>query len=132
MKGKNILLVEEEKDSLLSISLILKFNGYGVSVARNFEQAGEKTDSSEKYTSWSCDLLITDFPLSRLSEMAMINNRSRTNKNSPVFVLVDFAYSKTKRELRNKNVYLLERPVDSKELLKLVNKTLENRKRRKR
>lgn len=124
----NIMLVEAKKDSLLSMNLLLKFNGYKVATSGSLEEAAKRICSVEDRSKHR-DLIITDLPLSRLR--SMMDEKNQWTERLLVIVLTDFFEEKASRESIADSIYIIEKPVDSRELLKLVNRTLTHSMRRK-
>ncbi len=122
MTEKNVILIEEEKNSLLSVSLILKFNGYKATFFKNFNEAMDKILDLEKESSF-CELLITDIPVSRLATKDLEDKRSKLNNKFPIYVITDFVDKKILKEHEEKGFYLIEKPLHSQDLLKYINKT---------
>ncbi len=122
MAEKNVILIEEEKDSLLSVSLILKFNGYKVTFFKNFNEAMAKILVLEK-TSNFCELLITDIPLSRLANNDLEDKRSKLDNKFPIYVITDFVDKKILKEHEEKSFYLIEKPLHPQDLFKYIKKT---------
>ena len=121
MVEKDVVLVEEEKDSLLSVSLILKFNGYKVTIFKSFNEALEKILAFEKESSFY-ELLITDIPVSRLANKDLADKRSKLNNKFPIYVITDFVDKKILKEHEEKGFYLIEKPLHPQDLLKYINK----------
>ena len=121
MIEKNIILVEEEEDSLLSVSLILKFNGYKVTIFKNFNEAFAKILALEKASNF-CGLLITDIPVSRLANKDLADKRSKLSNKFQIYVISDFVYKKILKEHEEKGFYLIEKPLHPQDLLKYINK----------
>jgi DNA-binding NtrC family response regulator len=126
---KNVLLVELKKDSLLSVSLILKFNGYEVIECKSIEDAWEKALALEK-TSIICELLITDIAVSSLMDWDFLDKRFHLSVPFPVYVISDSVSRKIKKEFEKRDCHLVEMPIDPQEFLKSVNKTVQNREKR--
>lgn len=129
MIEKNVILVEEEKDSLLSVNLILKFNGYKVTIFKNHNEALDKILALEKASSF-CELLITDIPVSRLANKDVVDKHSKLKNKFPIYVISDFVDKKILKEYEEKGFYLIEKPIELQDLLKHINKTLLEQKRR--
>ncbi len=122
MIEKNVILVEEEIDSLLSVNLILKLNGYKVTIFKNLNEALCKILDLEKASSF-CKLLITDIPVSRLANKDLEDKRSKLNNKLPIYVITDFVDKKILKEHEEKGFYLIEKPLNPQDLLKYINKT---------
>jgi DNA-binding NtrC family response regulator len=127
--NKNVLLVEVKEDSLLPVNLILKFNGYEVIVCKNIDKAWEKAFALEA-TSDFCEFLITDIPVPRLMDLNFLDKRLHLSDPFPVYVISDFVSREIKKELEKRDCHLVEMPIDSQEFLKFVNKSVQNRKKR--
>ncbi len=121
MNEKNVILIEEEKDSLLSVSLILKFNGYKVTTLKNFNEAFAKILALEKASNF-CGLLITDIPVSRLANKDLADKRRKLSNKFQIYVISDFVYKKILKEHEEKGFYLIEKPLHPQDLLKYINK----------
>jgi DNA-binding NtrC family response regulator len=120
----NAILVEEERDSLLSVGLILKFNGYKVTTCKNLSEALDKILAAEKTsTFWS--LLITDIPVSRLADKKLMGKRNKLNREFPFYVITDFVDGEVFKEYKEKGFYLIERPLQPQDLLKHIGETLQ-------
>lgn len=129
MCKKNVILAEREKDTLLSVSLILKFNGYNVTVCKNLNEGLDEILTLEKASSF-CEFIITDIPVSHLTDKDLVDKRSKSNRTFPIFVITDFADEKMHRDYGKKSFYLMEKPIESQDLLKYIHKTLQEGKRR--
>lgn len=123
---KNVILVEREKDSLLSVSLILKFNGYNVTVCKSLNEAWDNILALEKESSF-CALLMTDIPVSRLTDEDVLNKRNRLTRTFPIYIITDYADKKMRLEYEKKDFFLIEKPVEPQDLLKYINKTFKKK-----
>jgi DNA-binding NtrC family response regulator len=120
----NAILVEEEKDSLLSVELILKFNGYKVETFKNLNEAIDKILAVEKNASiW--DLLITDIPVSRLDDKNLMGKREELSRAFPFYVITDCVDREIFKKYKKKGFYLIERPLQPQDLLKRIGETLQ-------
>jgi DNA-binding NtrC family response regulator len=124
MIGKNVILVEEEEDSLLSVGLILKFNGYKVTTCKNLSETLDKILAVEKTSSF-WDLLITDIPVSRLDDKNLLGKRNELSRKFPFYVITDFVDREIFKKYKKRGFYLIERPLQPQDLLKHIGETLQ-------
>lgn len=120
----NVILVEAEKDSLLSIGLILKLNGFKVIVCKNLDKAWYFISVMEKESSLNV-ILITDIPFVRLVKEDIRGKRNH-HKAVPVYVIDDYVDGKTLWEMAG--YYLIEKPVEPEEFLNRISKNIQIKK----
>ena len=108
-----------KKDSLLAAGLILELKGYKVIVS------GKSLDPIKKILELEnsenpVDLIISDVPVPHLEKLGLIDISRKLQRKLPGILINDNTNRKTRQELENKGFYVLEKPVESDELLKMV------------
>ena len=121
MSQKNVALVEAQKDSLLSISLILKFSGFNVKLYRSLDEAWSSL-STDEMTSVSCKLLLTDITFSSLKVSRNLEARKEPAQSFPVYIISDSVNGNIREEMEANNFFLIEKPVEPIEFLRRIHK----------
>lgn len=119
---KKVLVVDDDRDDLKMISMILEPEGYEVITAENGAEALEKVESEAP------DLILLDVMMPELDGFAACAKlkASPQSKGIPVVLLTGVAKQITKTRypidgvLRAEAEEYLEKPVDPEELLKVV------------
>jgi len=119
---KRILVVDDDRDDLKMISMILEPEGYQVVTAENGAQALEKVESENP------DLILLDVMMPELDGFAACAKlkSSPERKGIPVILLTGVAKQITKTRypingvLRAEAEEYLEKPFEPEELLKVV------------
>ena len=119
---KKILVVDDDRDDLTMISMILEPEGYEVVTAQNGVEALEKVESEEP------DLILLDVMMPELDGFAACDKlkSSPASRGIPVVLLTGVAKQITKTKypidgvLRTEAEEYLEKPVHPEELLRVV------------
>ncbi len=119
---KKVLVVDDDRDDLKMISMILEPEGYEIITAENGAEALEKVESEAP------DLILLDVMMPELDGFAACAKlkASPHSKGIPVVLLTGVAKQITKTRypidgvLRAEAEEYLEKPVDPEELLKVV------------
>ncbi|MCX8069726.1 MAG: response regulator, partial [Thermodesulfovibrionales bacterium] len=120
MNGSNILLVDDEQNTLKVISAILKKKGFDVITALSAEIAIEKLLDN------NIDLVITDYKLPGKSGIDLVEIIAKKNRNLPIIMLTAYGTIEKAVEAMKKGAFnYLTKPVNPDELLIVVNEALE-------
>lgn len=119
---KKILAVDDDRDDLKMISMILEPEGYEIITAENGVEALQKVESEDP------DLILLDVMMPELDGFAACAKlkSSPASKGIPVILLTGVAKQITKTRypingvLRAEAEEYLEKPLDPEELLKVV------------
>jgi two-component system alkaline phosphatase synthesis response regulator PhoP len=120
--AKKILVVDDDRDDLKMISMILEPEGYEVVTAENGVEALQKVESEDP------DLILLDVMMPELDGFAACDRlkSSPESRGIPVILLTGVAKQITKSRfpidgvLRAQAEEYLEKPVEPEELLRIV------------
>jgi DNA-binding NtrC family response regulator len=116
----NILLVDDELNTLKVLSAILKKNGYDVSTARTAEEALDKT------AKMSFNTIITDYRLPGLNGVEFLNILKEKGYEAPVVMLTAYGTIEKTVEAMKKGAFnYLTKPVNPDELLTVAREAVE-------
>ncbi|KPA09790.1 histidine kinase [Candidatus Magnetomorum sp. HK-1] len=117
MHKKHILIVDDEKNILIGLSIILKKAGYKISTANNGVQALNILNEFNN-TSESIDLLLTDIEMPDMTGMELIDVLSKNNISVPKLVISGYGDKEMLVELMKKGCDdYIDKPFESHELL---------------
>lgn len=122
---KHILIADDEKNTLLCLSIILKAEGHKVSLAENGEMALHKLVEAglQKNTP---DLLITDVHMPVLDGIGLIDAVRKKGMDIPIVVISGFRSRDIREKLKiRKPCFHLEKPFGKEEILSVVAKAFE-------
>ncbi len=99
-----------------------------MTICKNLNEVRHEILALEK-SSGFYKLLITDIPEFHLVNKELADNRSKVNRKFPIFVITDIVDKKILKEYEEKDFYLIEKPIESQDLLRYINKTLQKTRR---
>jgi len=113
---KQIVVIEDDKNVLLGLSLNLKSSGYKVIALSNGEDAyskiNETIDSGGKI-----DLLITDIDLPKISGIELLDRLAAICINIPVIVISGYGRKQIMEDLFGREFFnFIEKPFNFKQL----------------
>jgi CheY-like chemotaxis protein len=122
MTNKNILVIDDDQDMLISLSAILEGNGFDVCTA----QSGK--DGISTFRKESPDLVLCDMMMENIDEGVKVVNQLRNdNKNVPIFLISSSAIELESKydldELGFNGVFQKPLPMDK--LISSIKKSLE-------
>ena len=118
MVKKKILLIDDNKDITIQIGKFLKIKGYDC-VEANSGQNGLELIFNLKF-----DYVLLDLSMPEFSGFDVITQLENKNLLKTITLIVLTASKidiETRDELRNKNIKILEKPIELKELMILLN-----------
>jgi CheY-like chemotaxis protein len=125
MDEKHILVVDDERNMLLTMQFILEVANYRVTAAANGQEAlGKLLDARAGGN--PIQLLITDIQMPCLTGMELIDELNRLEIDIPVLIITGYGNEELIDELtrRGCNEYL-DKPFDDEELVRRVAVLLE-------
>lgn len=90
MINKNIFIVEDENQTLSSLSFLLRSNNYNVNTAQNGLEGYKKIVTTVKENDKNIDLLITDIQLPGQTGLELINGLHNANIDIPTMVITGY------------------------------------------
>ena len=124
MKKQHILVVDDEKNMLITLEYILEVNNYKVTLANNAYDA-LKLLVHYIQTGEQVDLLITDVQMSGMNGFDLIEAIKNLRIFLPVVIITTFGRKEYPHILTPVSYYeYLEKPFDDMELLKRVSNLL--------
>jgi DNA-binding NtrC family response regulator len=119
---KNILIVDDELTSLISLKKVLEEAGYGVMTVPDGEEA------LKKFEDYKFDVLITDLKMPGMDGIELTQRALTLDSDIIVLLITAYGSFKTAVEALNRGAYsYLSKPVDKKELLLTIERGLEHR-----
>ncbi len=120
MQKHNILVVDDEKNILKVVSMILKKNQYEVDTARSFEEA------IDKFTQNTYNLVLTDLKLSGKSGIDLLEYIKSRDSGIPVIMITAFGTIENAISAMKKGAFnYLTKPVNPDELLTVMKEAIE-------
>jgi len=124
MKGKKIILVEDEVDLLRSVTLTLKRAGYEVVSVDNGADALALIMLAEN-ESKAFDLLVTDLHLPGLTGLELVEKIRKLHIPIPVAAITAFGNSQIRSRLKELDcLFCLDKPFNIEELLNHVSSAI--------
>ena len=121
---KTILLVEDEKNTRSTVTIILKSAGYDVLSAENYDDAIKQIKEAKKSKQQIC-LIITDLQLPGKSGKDLITEMKRMGIKAPVIVISGFIDREAITELQKLGCReYVEKPFSSETLLKAIRRVM--------
>ena len=133
MKSIHALLVDDDRQSLETMGLILEMDDYLVSRAESGLKALEIMESAEEHPP-AVDFMVVDLDMDNLSGIELLTEMRRRGHSIPVMVVTGFASKGTVVELLRHGVAdFLDKPIHMEEfrirVRRLANEALRRRKR---
>jgi DNA-binding NtrC family response regulator len=120
MQPHNILIVDDEKNILRTVSATLKSGGFSVETAQSSEEAMEKFDGGGHH------LVITDLKLPGKTGVELLGYIKAKDPDVPVIVITAFGSIENAVEAMKKGAFnYLTKPVNGDELLTVAKEALE-------
>lgn len=116
--GEEILLVDDDKSSLIVIKGMLEMLGYRVRVAVNGREALQLLKEKKP------DIVITDIVMPEVDGITLANNIREFYRDLPVILLSGYAMDKMANSFVMKGFYFLQKPVSISELAIKVKEAL--------
>ncbi len=127
---KHIILADDEGPLRRSIKLILRQSGYKVTALADGQMA-LKTILDLQHTTEAADLLITDLQMGGLNGIDLIDSVRKNNVQLPILVLTGYGNKDTVVQLLRKGCSeYLDKPLDPNDLLRRVEKILQQHQQR--
>jgi DNA-binding NtrC family response regulator len=121
---KTILLVEDEKNTRSTVSIILKSAGYDVMTAENYDEAVRKIQEAKKSNKEIC-LIITDLQLPGKSGKDLVSEIKQMGIKAPVIVISGFIDRETIAELKKIGCReYIEKPFSAETLLEAIRRVV--------
>ncbi|MFO7606411.1 MAG: response regulator [Desulfurivibrionaceae bacterium] len=118
---KKILLVDDEKNFLLSLADMLKANKNDFSV----ETAGNGKEASGIIDSQKIDLVVTDLNMPEMDGFELIAHISQVDPEIPVIAMTAYGTPEMESRLNNMGAFqYIEKPIDFDSLLNMINEGL--------
>jgi DNA-binding response OmpR family regulator len=118
---KKILLVDDEKNFLLSLADMLKANKNDFSV----ETAGNGKDASQIIDTKKIDLVVTDLNMPEMDGFELIAHISQVDSKIPVIAMTAYGTPEMESRLSNMGAFqYIEKPIDFDSLLNMINEGL--------
>jgi len=118
---KKILLVDDEKNFLLSLADMLKANENDFSV----ETAGNGKEASDIIDSEKIDLVVTDLNMPQMDGFELIAHISQVDPETPVIAMTAYGTPEMESRLSNMGAFqYIEKPIDFDSLLNMINEGL--------
>jgi CheY-like chemotaxis protein/predicted regulator of Ras-like GTPase activity (Roadblock/LC7/MglB family) len=118
---KNILLVDDEKNFLLSLADMLKVNDsdFTIKTANNGKEAAGIIDSG------NVDLVVTDLNMPEMDGFELMAHISHANHDIPVIAMTAYGTPEMESRLNNMGAFqYIEKPIDFDSLLHMINEGL--------
>jgi len=120
MQKHNILVVDDEKNILKVVSMILKKNQYEVDTARSSEEAIDKFNQN------TYDLVLTDLKLPEKSGIDLLEYIKSRDSGIPVIMITAFGTIENAINAMKKGAFnYLTKPVNQDELLTVMKEAIE-------
>lgn len=120
--NKNILIVEDEKDSFLLLKMILRSTKANIFYAENGQQAVDHCNTNEKV-----DAILMDIQMPGKNGLEATKEIKRLNSKIPIIAQTAFAMQDESRKCLEAgcNNYI-SKPINRKVLLNILSEYLEN------
>jgi DNA-binding NtrC family response regulator len=119
MTGKNILVVDDEPNVLITYRLILQQQGYQVSAAMSSDEA-RKLLADQRV-----DLLLCDLSLEKQeSGFDVIEYAREIDPDMPMVLLTGYATQDANDRAEERGIPVLFKPIDIKQLLQTISELL--------
>jgi CheY-like chemotaxis protein len=118
---KNILLVDDEKNFLLSLADMLRANenNFTIVTASNGREGCAIVDSGE------IDLVVTDLNMPEMDGFELMAHISQVSPNTPVIAMTAYGTPEMESRLSNMGAFqYIEKPIDFDSLLNMINEGL--------
>jgi len=118
---KKILLVDDEKNFLLSLADMLKVNEdmFSIKTASNGKEAASIIDSE------GIDLVVTDLNMPEMDGFELMAHISHANQDIPVIAMTAYGTPEMESRLNNMGAFqYIEKPIDFDSLLHMINEGL--------
>jgi len=126
IKNTHLLLVDDEENILLSLSLIARRAGYRISVAADGREALRKIIESE-HGSDRIDVLVIDIQMPGLNGIELYSELQRQNLEMPVVIMSGYKYREVITGLNmDENITYLEKPFQPEEFLDHVERAIKS------
>ena len=119
-KKPDILIVEDDRDTLAGLTALLRSVGYGVTGAASFEEGRRALQQKPA-------LLMTDVRLGAYNGLHLIIRARAEAPHLPAIVLTGHSDVVVRREAERLGAVYIEKPVVPEKLLVLVSDTLSRR-----
>ena len=118
---KNILLVDDEKNFLLSLADMLKVSENNFSI----ETAGNGKEASTIIDSGNIDLVVTDLNMPEMDGFELMAHISQVYPETPVIAMTAYGTPEMESRLSNMGAFqYIEKPIDFDSLLHMINEGL--------
>ena len=129
MDKRHILVVDDEENALYAMEFILETADYGVTTAKNGQEALDKILAAKDNGSLF-DLLIADIQMPVLTGLELVDELKRLSIDVPILVITGYGSKELSDELMRKGCDgYLDKPFDDEELMKRVATIFEKRSR---
>ncbi len=119
----SILIVDDEESMRITLSMLLKSEGYTVSIASGGEDALRKIQTGNSY-----DLVITDLKMDKINGITVLETTKEFNSSAEVLVLTAYGSIDSAVEAMRLGAFdYISKPFESDELLLTVEKALERK-----
>jgi len=126
IKNTHLLLVDDEENILLSLSLIARRAGYRISVAADGREALHKIIESEHGFN-RIDVLVIDIQMPGLNGIELYSELQRQNLEMPVVIMSGYKYREVITGLNmDRNITYLEKPFQPEEFLDHVERAIKS------
>lgn len=118
---KKILIVDDEKNFLLSLADMLKVSNSDFSV----ETAGNGKEACQVIDSTDIDLVVTDLNMPEMDGFELMAHISQISSNIPVIAMTAYGTPEMESRLSNMGAFqYIEKPIDFDSLLHMINEGL--------
>ena len=121
MSEKQILIIDDDKDLLDSISFVLKNNGFSVLEAQNGEQGIKLAQENNP------DFILCDMMMESIDSGATVAEKIRqSNKNVPIYLSSSISDTTAENYDTNKLGFsgVMQKPLDPSKLIEQIKKVL--------
>ncbi|MEN8142258.1 MAG: response regulator, partial [Thermodesulfobacteriota bacterium] len=118
---KNILLVDDEKNFLLSLADMLKVNEdkFSIKTANNGQEAAKIVDAG------GIDMVVTDLNMPEMDGFELMAHISQADPELPVIAMTAYGTPEMESRLSNMGAFqYIEKPIDFDSLLHMINEGL--------
>ena len=124
IKNTHLLLVEDEENLRLSLSLIARKAGYRISVAADGREALRKIVENKRVDN-RFDALVIDIQIPGLNGIELYSELRRQNLEIPVVIMSGYKYREVITNLNmNEDITYLEKPFLPEEFLDHIEKAI--------
>lgn len=120
---KNILLVDDETNFLLSLADMLKVseNNFAIETAANGKEASDIVDKGK------IDLVVTDLNMPEMDGFELMAHISQVAPDTPVIAMTAYGTPEMESRLNNMGAFqYIEKPIDFDSLLHMINEGLKS------